>query len=341
MKRTLLTAVLLTFGFANAQTFVNTNPENKKVILEEFTGIHCVYCPQGHAIANSIKNANPNNVFLINVHVGGYAEPNSGEPDFRTSFGTAIAGQTGLVGYPAGTVNRTAFAGLNQGALGTTAMNRGNWSNASNQTLNQSSYVNVGVQGTINVQTNELTVTYEVYYTGNSPVSVNKLNIALLQNNTLGPQTGGNAGSSYNHQHRLVHLLTGQWGTDITSTTTGSFSTQTLTYTIPAAYNGVPVEIGELELVAFVTETQQKIISGNGAKPTYTGLANNDAKVKSIESIEAQCVNSISPKVTIQNNGQTALTNLSIDYSINGGATQNYIWNGNLAPLGSAIVQLP
>ncbi|MBA4153973.1 Omp28-related outer membrane protein [Flavobacterium sp.] len=341
MKKTLLTAVLLTFGYTNSQTFVNTNPENKKVILEEFTGIHCVYCPQGHAIANSIKNANPNNVFLINVHVGGYAEPTSGEPDFRTSFGTAIAGQTGLVGYPAGTVNRTAFPGLNQGALGTTAMNRGNWSNASNQTLAQSSYVNVGVQGVIDAQTRQLTVTVEVYYTGNSPISTNKLNIALLQNNTLGPQTGGNMGNNYNHQHRLVHLLTGQWGTDITTTTNGSFYTQTFNYTIPAAYNNIPAEIGEMELVAFVTETQQKIISGNGAKPTYTGLANNDAKVKSIETIGEQCTNSIGPKVTIQNNGQTPLTSLSIDYAINSGATQNYVWTGNLAPLTSAIVQLP
>jgi hypothetical protein len=68
-----------------------------------------------------------------------------------------------------------------------------------------------------------LTVTVESYYTGTSPVATNKLNVALLQNNTLGPQTGGNMGNNYNHQHRLVHMLTGQWGTTISSTTTGSF----------------------------------------------------------------------------------------------------------------------
>lgn len=341
MKKTLLTAVLLTFGFANSQTFVSTTPENKKVILEEFTGVNCVFCPQGHVIANNIKNANPNNVFLINIHVGGFATPSAGQPDFRTSFGTAIANQSGLTGYPAGTVNRQVFTGLSQGAAGTTAMNRGNWSNASNQTLAQSSYVNVGVQGVIDVNTNQLTVTIEVYYTANSPVSTNKLNVALLQNNTLGPQTGGNMGNNYNHQHRLVHLLTGQWGTDITTTTSGSFMTQTLTYTIPAAYNNIPVEIGELELVAFVTETQQKIISGNGAKPTYTGLAANDAKVKSIETISSQCVSSLGPKVSIQNMSQTPLTSLPIEYNINSGANAIYNWSGNLAPLASTVVQLP
>lgn len=340
MKKTLLTAILLTFGIANSQTFVSTTPENKKVILEEFTGVNCVYCPQGHTIANNIKNANPNNVFLINIHQGGFATPGAGQPDFRTTFGNAIANQTGLTGYPAGTVNRSVFTGLAMTAGGT-AMGRGSWTNASNQTLAQSSYVNVGVQGVIDAQTRQLTVTVEVYYTGNSPVSTNKLNIALLQNNTFGPQTGGNMGNNYNHQHRLVHMITGQWGVDIATTSSGSFYTQTFNYTIPAAYNSIPAEIGEMEFVAFVTETQQKIISGNGAKPTFTGLANNDVKLKSIESISTQCVSSISPKVTIQNMSQTPLTSLPIEYSINSGTNSVYTWTGNLAPLTSTEVQLP
>ena len=341
MKKTLLLGLLLSFGYSNSQTFVSTTAENKKVILEEFTGVNCVYCPQGHTIANTIKNNNPENVFLVNIHVGGYAAPSAGQPDFRTPFGTAIAGQTGVVGYPAATVNRSVFAGLNQGAVGTTAMNRNNWTNAANQTLTQSSYVNVGVQGNINITNNVLTVTVETYYTGNSPVSTNKLNVALLQNNTKGPQTGGNMGNNYNHQHRLVHMISGQWGTEITTTTSGSFNTQTFTYTIPAAYNSIPVELSDLELVAFVSETNQKIISGNGANPTFTGLAVNDAKVKSIATIPSQCTNTISPKISIQNLSQTSLTSLPINYEINSGGQQTYTWTGNLAPLASTEVTLP
>ena len=341
MKKTLLTSFLLIIGFVNAQTFVPTTAQNKKVILEEFTGVNCVFCPQGHTIANNIKNADPNNVFLINIHVGGFATPGAGQPDFRTSFGTAIAGQSGLTGYPAGTVNRSVFAGLQQGAAGTTAMSRNNWSSASNTTKAQSSYVNVALQASINVQTNVLTVTVESYYTGTSPVATNKLNVALLQNNTLGPQTGGNMGNNYNHQHRLVHMLTGQWGTTISSTTTGSFNTQTFTYTIPAAYNGVPTELADMELVAFVSETEQKIISGNGAKPTFTGLLANDIEVKSILPIADQCSSAFAPKIKIQNKSQNNLTNLTINYSYNGGTNQVYNWTGNLTPMGISEVQLP
>jgi len=341
MKKTLLTSFLLSLGFVNAQTFVPTTPQNKKVILEEFTGINCQFCPQGHVIANNIKAADPNNVFLINIHVGGFSTPSAGQPDFRTPFGTAIVGQTGATGYPAATVNRMVFPGLQQGAVGTTAMNRNNWTSAANTTKAQASYVNVALQASINVQTNVLTVTVETYYTGTSPVATNKLNVALLQNNTLGPQTGGNMGNNYVHEHRLVHMITGQWGTNIPTTTSGTFNTQTFTYTIPAAYNAVPVELGELELVAFVTETQQNIISGNGAKPTYTGLLANDVEVKSIAPIGEQCSSAFSPKVKIQNKSQNPLTSLTINYNYNGGTNQVYNWTGSIPVMGTTDVTLP
>lgn len=340
MKKHLLTYSLLLFGLcAGAQTIVSTTAQNKKVILEEFTGIYCTFCPQGHAIAQAMKDADPTNVFLINVHVGSFAAPSGGDPDFRTPFGTAIANQSGLTGYPAGTVNRTVFAGLSQGSG--TAMGRGNWSNAGNQTTPQASYVNVAVESSINVQTNVLTVHVESYYTGSSPIATNKLNVALLQNNTKGPQTGGNLGNNYNHQHRLVHMITGQWGEDITTTSSGTFVDRTYNYTIPAAYNGVPVDIAELEIVAFVAETTQKIISGNGCKPTYTGFVGSDVNLKAVNNISSQCMNSIGPKIQIQNISPNPLTSLAITYDINSGTPQMFNWTGNIAVMATQEIQLP
>ena len=339
-KITLITLLFAAFQI-NAQTIVQTTPQNKKVILEEFTGVNCVWCPAGHTIANAIKASNPSNVFLINIHVGGFATPSAGQPDFRTPFGTAIANQSGLVGYPAGTVNREIFPGNAQNGGTGTAMSRDKWTATSNQTLNQSSYVNVATTATINATTRLLTVLVEGYYTGASPVASNNLNVAFLQNNTVGPQTGGNQGNNYNHQHRLIHMLTGQWGEVITTTTAGTFITRTYTYTIPATYNNIIAEMGQFEIVAFMAEGQQKIISGNGATPTYTGLAANDVKVKQVESIEDQCASSISPKIQIQNYGQNTLTTLPITYSINGGTPQVFNWTGNLVSFAKETVTLP
>ena len=337
----ILVIILFISSFVAAQTIVSTNPENKKIILEEYTGIHCTYCPDGHEIAQSLKDANPDNVFIINIHTGGYATPSSGEPDFRTSFGDAIAAQSNLTGYPSGSVNRQYFSNLTMN--GGTAMGRGGWSSATSQVLNQSAYVNLGVEASINVQNNELTVHVEGYYTGDSPQSTNLLNVVLTQNNTLGPQTGGGMGSNYNHMHRLVHMITGQWGFEISTTSSGSFVNETFTYTIPSDYNGVDVNLSELNVIAFISETQQNIISGAEYTPTFDGLEySNDAAILGIEeNLNGNCGDSASPVVVIQNSGYDNLTNFSIEYSINNGNTQSHNWSGSLGSLASTSIELP
>ena len=327
--------VLFTFFTLSvfAQTIVSTDPENKKVVLEEFTGITCGYCPDGHAIAQNIQNNNPGNVFLINIHQGGYANPGNSGFDFRTPFGNALAAQVGANFYPSGTINRNS-----------NALSRGSWTSAANTALGQSSDVNVGVEADIDVQTNTITVHVEAFYTADSPESNNKLNVALLQNNTIGPQTDYENGNTteYNHMHRLVWLITGQWGEVITTTTAGTFIDETYTYDIPDDYNGVPVKIEDLEVVAFITETNKDMPSGSGTFPTYSNFsAENNARPTSVEAILPQCGFDITPNVTIQNFGENDLTEVEITYSVNGGASQNYTWTGSLLSLQSEIVELP
>ena len=337
IKKLSLSLILSLIAFsAFSQTIVSTDPENKNVILEEYTGIHCVWCPEGHVLAQALQDNNPGDVFLINIHVGGFASPGAGEPDFRTPFGTAIANEAGVSFYPSGSINRHVFSG------GVSAMSRTSWNSTANTTLGQSSYVNVGVEADIDVSTNEITVHVEAYYTGNSSEATNLLNVALLQNNTLGPQTGGNMGDQYNHMHRLVHLITGQWGVTIPTTTTGTFVDETFTYTIPADYNGVPAAIEDLEVVAFVTETHQELPSGSGTYPTYSGFTNaNDAFARYVEDIIPQCGFDISPVVNIQNVGEDELTNLEITYSVNGGPSQIHNWTGSLLSLQNESIELP
>jgi len=337
----LFTLISCLTGFS--QTIVSTDSQNKKVILEEYTGIYCVYCPDGHSRAQALKNQYPNDVFLINIHTGGYAIPNPAinDPDFRTPFGDAIASQSNLTGYPSGSVNRQYFSSL--ASNGGTAMGRGNWNTAASQVLNQSAYVNVGVEATINVQNNELTVHVEGYYTGNSPQNTNYLNVVLTQNNTLGPQSGGGMGSDYNHMHRLVHMITGQWGEVISTTSTGSFIDETFTYTIPSNYNGIDVLITELNVIAFITETQQEIISGAEYTPTFVGIEHsNDAAVMGLDdNLNDNCGEIASPSVVVQNNGTDPITSLSIEYSINDGSSETYSWTGSIASLEFTSIELP
>ncbi|AFU70159.1 secreted protein with Por secretion system C-terminal sorting domain [Psychroflexus torquis ATCC 700755] len=348
LKKLLVSSILFFLAFPMlSQSIVSTDPENKKAILEEFTGVNCTFCPQGHAIANAIKENNPDNFFVINIHQGGFSTPGPGQPDFRTPFGDDIVNQSfsgAGFGYPSGTANRQNFPGREMTNPGTTALDRNVWTISANDVINQSSYVNLGVEASIDVTNNELTVHVEAYYTGDSPESVNKLNVALLQNKTTGPQVGGGVGDNYVHMHRLVHLLTGQWGVDVTTTTRGSFIDETFTYTIPADYNGISANIfdAEMEVVVFMTETRQNIISGNGAYATYTRLANsNDAIVKSVEEFDEQCAGSILPNFELQNVGSDNLTSVDIEYSINDNTPQVYTWTGNLSTLFTEKIELP
>ncbi len=332
-KILLLSANLFISFFSLAQTIVSTTPENKNVVLEEFTGIHCGFCPEGHARAKAIQDAHPDDVVIINVHTGTYAVPNPGEPDFRTSFGLGIENQSDLTGYPSGTVNRHVFPG-HEMTGGGTAQGRGDWSATSSIILSESSYVNLAMEAEIDVQTRILTIHVEAYYTDDSPKSTNKLNVVLMQNNTLGPQSGGNMGNEYVHMHRLVHMITGQWGEDITTTTQGSFINETYTYTIPAEYKGVAAILQDVEVAAFVAEGQQEIISGVSVKPSFNNLSyDNNASLDNVIIAEKICGNKIIPTIKLQNNGNNSLTSVEISYNVNDGTDSTFNWNGDLGAL--------
>src|SRR5690625_3024744 len=334
MRKILLSIALLCSAGLFAQNLVSTTPQNKKVVLEEFTGINCVFCPDGHRISQAIKDQNPDDVFLINVHVGGFANPGSGQPDFRTSFGTALANQSGLQGYPSGTVNRHVFSGS------TTALGRGSWAAAANIILQQESYVNIAGTAEIDVLTNELNVTVEVYYTGDSPEATNKLNVALLQDNTLGPQTGGNMGNNYVHMHRLVHFLTGQWGEDVTNTTEGSFEEFTFTYEIPNDYRDIDVVLEDLRVVAYLAEGNQEILTGAEMQLNYLNVPGNDIAINKILDIMPTCLNWVSPKIEIENRGSNTLSTLDITYTVNNSEPQVFTWTGSLEIFEKEVVQL-
>ena len=330
---TLFLAITFSLSAMLAQTIVGTDPENKNVVLEEFTGLNCPACPSGHEKAQQIYNANPDDVVVIAIHTGSYANPLGSQPDYRTEWGSTIAGQTGLGGYPSATVNRHVYYG------GNTAMFTNYWVAASNQALAEPSYLNVGCEATIVTSTRQLIVEVEVYYTGDSPVPTNYLNVAILQNNIIGYQSGGS--SNYNHMHMLRHLLTGQWGVEITETTTGSLYSKTITYELPENYNGVDLVLDNIDIVAFVSESHQEIISGNSAEITMITSNNYDAAIFSAIVPQTACSDELTPVVNLKNYGEINLTSLEFYYSVNNGDIVAFSWTGNLAQNESEYVTLP
>jgi len=354
MKKQLFTILAAgSIGSAFAQLPVSTAPQNKHIVLEEYTGIYCGYCPDGHSIANTIYANNPGTV-LINIHTGGYATVAAGEPDLKTTIGTAISGMTGMgiTGYPAGDVNRAVLTGS------VMAAGRGSWTSMGNTIKAQSAYCNVAVEGSVDATTRVLTYTAQVYYTANSPVTSNSLTVVLLEDKVLGPQhnygnplynaSNYNADGSYNHNHVLrAGLTAGNFGITIPTTTSGTTFTTTGTYTIPATYGATgktnPCLLGNLKLAAFVTETNSLTINGANGPVNITNIANaNDGAVSNLIADAEVCAGNLQPfKFNLANYGSTNMTSAVINYSVTGGSAQTYTFSGNLAPYTQTVITLP
>lgn len=365
MKKPILTILAAgTVGSLFAQLPVSTTLQNKKIVLEEFTGIYCGYCPDGHTKANAIYAANPGNCVLINIHTGGYATVAAGEPDLKSAMGTAIGAMAGMSiqGYPAGDVNRVNFgtAALAQNTVSPFGMaqNRNTWASTSNTIKGQAAYCNVAVEGSVDATTRVLTYTAQVYYTANSPATTNSLTVMLLEDNVLGPQhnygnplynaTNYNADGSYNHNHVLrTGLTAGNFGITIPVTTAGTTFSTTGSYTIPATYGALgktnPCLLGNIKLAAFVTQTNALTINGANGPIAITNVANAiDGGVNTIKADAETCAGNLQPmKFNLVNTGSTNLTSADITYSVSGGTPLTYNFVGNLAPFTQTVISLP
>ena len=255
MKRnlTIVTFVLLTvLSFKlNAQEYVSTEPQNRNVVIEEFTGRNCGYCPDGHRIANQIMANNPDRVWAVNIHAGSYS-PNT-YPNMNTDDGTAINTGMYISSYPCGHVNRSTFV----------ALDRSQWTSKTNELLAQTAEVNVAGFVTLNQATRTAEITVELYYTSNSAKSTNYLTVMMLQDSILGSQNGSSYNPSqilngqYVHQHILRDVITSTWGDAVSPTTAGTLITKNYTYQIPESIgipNGVEVDLNNIMFVAFVAE---------------------------------------------------------------------------------------
>lgn len=336
MKKLTLLVLGLVAGFmASAQMFVSTEPANRNVVIEEFTGRNCGYCPDGHVIANQICNNNPGRVWAVNIHAGSFA-PTS-YPNFNTTVSEQIRAGYGVTSFPAGLVNRSTAQ----------VINRGQWSGTASQQMAQASELNVGGQVVIDPETREASITVEVYYTGNSTEATNYLTVYMLQDSIWGSQSGGSSnpsqwvGGQYCHMHILRAAINESlWGDPISPTTAGTLITKEYTYAIPEVIgspNGVDVNIDHLHFLAFVcarttNNPARNILSANMLEKSEGSDEPIYPVIKSVsQRAVAACTQVKTFDFSLLNGGTENLT--SIQYKVEvGNAVEEYEWTGNLEP---------
>ena len=259
--------VALTLSTVGATaSHVSTEPAPRNLLFEEFTGIHCSYCPQGHAKARMLQLTYPGRVYAANIHTGSFATPGSGELDFRLSEGAEICGMFGIQAFPGGVMNRTDVDGRKDLYINT-------FMTGANQVLAETdpAAVNLWAECSYDGATRSLTVNAEAYFLAD--VSDARMVVYLLQNDITGTQTGAPNVTAYQHQHALRAVPTGVDGEALTGTTAGATLEKTFTYSVPEDIKGIAVDPSDLEVLVFVTGNPgAEVLNVTGCFPAYTNF---------------------------------------------------------------------
>lgn len=230
----------------------------KTVLLEDYTGHQCVNCPEAGELSHNLKANFKENVVVIAVHAGWFAQPTpSGDftADYRTEEGEEWNTTFGVSSYPNGMVNRKGFSS------GTNVLSIGAWSDAIITALHEPALLDLSINNEYNSASRELSVTVETEFLGNVNKNL-KLVVVLTESGIVSPQKNNNAeiGATpvilnYVHDHMLRDCINGTWGTEIASAGTANedLISKSFTYVIPANFVAENCDV-----VAFVYDTDTK-----------------------------------------------------------------------------------
>lgn len=314
---------------------VSTEVQKKNVLLEEFTGINCGNCPDGHAIAHTLQRSHPDQIYVVAIHAGAYA---SGEPDLKTDSGEEldIFFKANEYGYPGGMINRRLFE--NEPLA---VMSRAYWTKSAKQVCSEEAPVNLQQKATYDESNRTLSVEIEGYWTQQIEQDIiPKLSVLWTQDNIIGFQNGSGQGNEYNHKHVLRGFLTPTLGEEIEDKTKGHYFSKKYNFTLPEAIKGVAVKAEHINIISFVAAGNQEILNVTGGKPTYKNLNRPLA------------ANLYNPKIPVgsrygynyfelylENLSNETLTEASFQIKINED-TFTGVWEGNIPPFSEKEIRL-
>lgn len=342
----LMCAILAGLLKVNAQEpqFVSTEQKGRNVLIEEFTGRNCGYCPYGQAYVNTIVALYPEQVFMVNLHAKSSLSPTS-YPNLNTDKGAEVYMEFNANGgIPAATVNRGKTIHPTE-ALPLV-----------NSQLSEMAECNVDGKVLINEETRTATVMVEVYYTSDV-TSKSYLTVMMTQDSIFGyqsdygPQLNGAPfnpeqmiGNQYVHMHTIRDYITEVWGDEIAPATAGTLITRTYTYQIPESIgtpNGVEVDMSDIHFLATVAKGQKNvpIINVNDLKTIMVADADNFPYFASVKvESNVSCSTEQTAVFELVNGGKQELTSLKYEVKIAGNTTQ-LTWEGSIPSYSSEIIE--
>jgi hypothetical protein len=239
--------------------------QQRKVLVEEFTGGMCANCPAARTLLQGIVDNSNDRVIPMEIHIFNFQQSNpatkeGAKYDFRTQDGTDISVQY----Y--GTINQMPSAGINR--VGATDPERlllaGKWANAITQELAKPSPVNLEV--TSAVADGKATIKVKTTYVQ----AVDKkqlLSLAILEDDIVDVQEFPDSfDHNYTFHHTLRDFLTPVAGqaflADLATKKAGTVYERTFIYDVPAAWKPENCKV-----VAFIhNEIDREVVQAASTK---------------------------------------------------------------------------
>lgn len=210
---------------------------DRVVLIEEFTGVQCVNCPQGSAEISALLKTYEGSLIAISIHGGIFSDPYpDSQYDFRTPDGNELIGylnapSTGPVGYPAAVINRK----LHNGAGQDRAVFQSSWAGIIGNEAQNKADVQIEINKTYDATTRELTINPSVFFQEDVAGDVH-FTALITQDSIIDVQLDQNGKvPDYAHRHVLRDVITSSYagdliGTDVTKETSENLN---YTYTLP------------------------------------------------------------------------------------------------------------
>lgn len=191
----------------------------KRVLLEDYTGHTCVNCPKAALLARNLKEAHGDQLVLLAVHAGYFANPTTGGEftyDFRTETGTAWDDFFGIgnVGNPNGMVNRAGYP--NNHIIGPDG-----WGGAISNALASAPLVDLQMINSYDADERKVCTHIKTRFITSIDKDL-KLIVLLTESGIVKPQKNNDATvgpvpviSDYTHMHVLRGSINSTWGSTI------------------------------------------------------------------------------------------------------------------------------
>lgn len=191
-------------------------PTERKVLIEEFTGVECSGCPFGSEELELLSSQFGENLVIVSIHTSDFGTPYPNSLyDFRTSEAEEIADYLGRPGtYPSAVINRKDFDG---GAY-FLQLGKQEWVGYINQELEKDPQLTVNITKEYDSSIRELKVKVSGVANENI-VGELRLTILIVENDIVDPQNKEGVGiiDDYNHKHVFRKTMTNPTGDQISA----------------------------------------------------------------------------------------------------------------------------